>query len=288
MISQRLYVFFASAIVLLHLVLLVQAQSSSIDNFRWLGETGLALSGQPDDSEWETARSLGINATMNLRCEWSDNETYLNSIGIEYYYLPIINNGAADSWNLTAEQNEVPIHWINSKLAEGKKVLIHCYLGQNRAPTMAMMWYIHEGHTAEEAYTWILQYPVSDPFDYQKQRAADYYDWLQLQPTPTPSPSPTPTPTPTPSPTANPEPTLTSTPSPSPKPTSTPLPTPRVTPTPTPLPSSSLSSSQPTQSPENQQLDAPEPFPTVPIVVTSVALIIVVAGLLVYFKKHKH
>jgi hypothetical protein len=208
--NKRLCIFFVFALMVLCFVGFTQAQQS-VDNFRWLGDTGLALSGQPENSDqWETVKSLGINATINLRSEKQDNETYLNSIGIEYYPLPIINNGAAGSWNLTEQQNEAPIHWINSKLAEGKKVLIHCHLGQNRAPTMAMMWYIHEGHTANEAYNWVLQYPISDPFDSQKQSAVDYYNWLLQQPTPTPTPTATPTPTPT----ASPSPSVTPSPSP--------------------------------------------------------------------------
>jgi hypothetical protein len=52
---------------------------------------------------------------------------------------------------------------------------------------MAMMWYIHEGHTANEAYNWILQYPISDPYDYQQQCATDYYNWLQQQSTSAPT-----------------------------------------------------------------------------------------------------
>jgi protein-tyrosine phosphatase len=126
---------------------------------------------------------------LNLRSEAQDNETYLNSIGIDYYYLPVTNNAVAGLWDLTEHQVDAGIQWINSKLAEGKKVLIHCQLGQNRAPTMAMMWYIHEGHMAEEAYNWILQYPVSEPYEYQQQRAEDYYNWLQQKPTPTPVPN---------------------------------------------------------------------------------------------------
>jgi hypothetical protein len=241
-----------------------RAQSSLV-NFRWLGSTGLALCGQPENSEqWETVKSWGVNATVNLRCEAQDNETYLNSIGIEYYYLPIINKGAAGSWNLTEQQNEAPIQWINSKLAEGKKVLIHCHLGQNRAPTLAMMWYIHEGHTATEAYNWVLQYPISDPYNYQQQRAADYYNWLQQQQTPTQSPTPhtaTPTPTPTTTPTATPTPASTSTP----------------TPTTTPTPTATLN---PTSAPTS------EDFPTAVVAAASGASLIG-AGLLVYLKKRK-
>lgn len=253
---------------------------SSVDNFRWLGNTGLALSGQPDNSaQWETVKSLGVNATVNLRSEAQDNETYLNSMGIEHYPLPIINNGAAGSWNLTEQQNEAPIHWINSKLAEGKKVLIHCHLGQNRAPTMAMMWYIHEGHTATEAYNWVLQYPVSAPFDSQKQAAVDYYSWLLLQPTPTPSPTPTSTPTPTPTPT----PAQTSTPAPTttPTPTATPTPAPTSTPThtTTPTPTPTLN---PTPTPTS------EDFPTAPAVASVAIAAVAGISLLIYFKKRAH
>ena len=166
-----------------------RAQTSLV-NFRWLGDTGLALCGQPENSDqWETLKSWGVTATLNLRGEAQDDEAYLNSIGIEYYYLPVINSPGA-VWDVTEEQVDAGIQWINSKLAEGKKVLIHCQLGQNRAPTMAMMWYIHEGHTEEEACLWVMQYPNSKPYEYHRQCAAAYYDWLQQQPSPTPTPTP--------------------------------------------------------------------------------------------------
>jgi len=260
--NKRLFVFFACALMVLYLVGFTRAQTSLV-NFRWLGSTGLALCGQPENSEqWETVKSWGVNATVNLRSEAQDDETYLNSIGIEYYYLPVTNNEAAGLWDLTEQQVEAGIQWINSELAEGKKVLIHCQLGQNRAPTMAMMWYIHEGHTANEAYNWVLQYPISAPYDYQKQRAIDYYDWLQQQQTPMPSPTPaTPTaiPTPTPTPTA----ASTSTPTP----TTTPTPTSTLNPTPTPT---------------------SEDFPTALAAAASgVSAIIIGAGLLLYLKKRK-
>ena len=73
----------------------------SLVNFRWLGDTGLALCGQPENSEqWETVKSWGVNATLNLRGESQDDETYLESIGIEYYYLTIITNPSA-IWDVT-------------------------------------------------------------------------------------------------------------------------------------------------------------------------------------------
>ena len=187
--SKKFCMFFVFSLVFFCFAGFVRAQMSLV-NFRWLGDTGLALCGQPENSEqWETVKSWGVNATLNLRGESQDDEKYLESIGIEYHYLPVINGVTASVWDVTEEQVDKGVQWINSKLAEGKKVLIHCQLGRNRAPTMAMMWYIHEGHTEEEAYNWVLQYPISEPYEYQQQRAEDYYNWLQQKPNSTPAPN---------------------------------------------------------------------------------------------------
>ena len=262
MSRKRVSLLLAFSLTFLSLVGFTQAQTSLV-NFRWLGDTGLALCGQPENAEqWETLKSWGINATMNLRSESQDNETFLNSIGIEYYYLPITNNEIAGLWDLTEQQVEAGIQWINSKLAEGKKVLIHCQLGQNRAPTMAMMWYIHEGHTVDEAYNWVLQYPISNPYPYQTQQAVNYYTWLQQQPTPTPPPN-----------TTTPTPTATSKPTPTPIPASTPTPATTQTPTVPPNPNS-------TPAPGSEYI-------TIALVGVASAASIIGIGLFAYLTKHK-
>lgn len=88
-----------------------------------------------------------------------------------------------------------------------------------------------------------------------------------------PLPSPFPSPTPTHSPTLTPSPTPTPSPSPSPSPTATPSPSPSPTTSPSPTPS---------LEPQTK------PFPTTLIIAASVtAIVVVIAGLLVYFKKRK-
>jgi len=150
-----------------------------LENFRWIGDTGLALSGQPENqSEWDTLKSWGISAVVDLCREKEDNETYFNSIGIDYYWSPVTDG----AWDITIKQVDDTVHWINSELKVGKKVLIHCAWGRGRAPTMAAMWYVHEGHTPTEAGNWIMQYPISSPISAQKQAVNDYYVWLQQQP----------------------------------------------------------------------------------------------------------
>lgn len=160
-----------------------------LENFRWLGSTGLAISGQPDlQSEWDTLYSWGIRATVNLCAEKEDDKLYLQTLRIDYFWFPV-TDGTWDS-TITNEQINTTVNWIDSELSAGKKVLIHCAWGRGRGPTLAMMWYVHEGHTPSEAESWVVQYPISSPADIQKQAVRSYYYWLQQLPEPADQPLP--------------------------------------------------------------------------------------------------
>jgi protein tyrosine phosphatase (PTP) superfamily phosphohydrolase (DUF442 family) len=172
-------------LIFLFLILLVNSVSAQprLENFRWVRDTGLALSGQPSSSDWETLASWGIEATVNLCCildagsDMQDNQTYLELLGIEYYWLPVTDD-IDIAWNITEEQANDAIEWVNQKLGEDKSVLIHCSWGQGRSVTLAMMWYLHKGHTPQEAFIWIEQFPEAYSVEIQKQAVRDYYDWL--------------------------------------------------------------------------------------------------------------
>jgi protein-tyrosine phosphatase len=173
-------------LLVLFLIFLVSSVNAQprLENFRWVGNTGLALSGQPSSSDWKTLAGWGIKATVNLCCipdagsDMQDNQTYLNSLGIEYYWLPVTDDIDV-AWNITEEQADDAIDWINQKLGEGKSVLIHCSWGEGRSVTLGMMWYVHEGHTPNEAFVWIEQFPEAYPVGIQKQAVRNYYNWLQ-------------------------------------------------------------------------------------------------------------
>jgi len=145
-----------------------------LGEFRWLGDTNLALCGQPEDnSQWDILISWGISSCINMRSGTPEDDVpYLLSQGLTYYHLPTTD------WNISPEETHAGVQWINEQLADGRKVLIHCNHGTSRAPTMAAMWYIHEGHTAQEALAWIQSYPPSYPTDMETQAMLDYYDWL--------------------------------------------------------------------------------------------------------------
>jgi len=148
-----------------------------LGEFRWLGDTNLALCGQPEDnSQWDILISWGISSCINMRSGTPEDDVpYLLSQGLTYYHLPTTD------WNISPDETHAGVQWINEQLADGRKVLIHCNHGTSRAPTMAAMWYIHEGHTAQEAVAWIQSYPPSYPSDMATQAMLDYYDWLHSE-----------------------------------------------------------------------------------------------------------
>jgi hypothetical protein len=164
-----------------------------LGEFRWLDDTNLALCGQPEDnSQWDTLISWGISSCINMLSGTPEDDVpYLLSKGLTYLHLPTID------WDISPEETHAGVQWINRQLADGRKVLIHCYHGTSRTPTMAAMWYIHEGHTAQEALAWIKNYPPSYPSDMATQAIYDYYDWLNKEEPETPEePEPTPDPEP--------------------------------------------------------------------------------------------
>jgi hypothetical protein len=221
-----------------------------LGEFRWLDDTNIALCGQPEDnSQWDILISWGISSCINMLSGTNkDDVPYLLSQGLTYLHLPTID------WDLSPEETHAGVQWINEQLADGRKVLIHCYHGTSRTPTMAAMWYINEGHTAQEALDWIKSYPPSYPSDMATQAIYDYYDWLQKEepitpeePEPTPEPEPEPTPEPEPEPTPEPEPEPTPEPEPEPTPEPEPEPEPPE-PVPTPVLATNISLSVDTSS----------------------------------------
>jgi hypothetical protein len=174
-----------------------------LGEFRWLGDTNLALCGQPEDnSQWDTLISWGISSCINMLSGTSkDDVPYLLSQGLTYLHLPTID------WDISPGETHAGVQWINKQLADGRKVLIHCYHGTSRTPTMAAMWYIHQGHTAEEAIAWVKSYPPSYPSEMATQAIYDYYDWLKMpEPEPITEPEPEPITEPEPEPITEPEP----------------------------------------------------------------------------------
>lgn len=95
---------------------------STIEGQLYYGAIPLSLFGHPDKM-----KSMGITAVVNLCDEYAGPVSDYERIGIEQLYTPVVDHNSPDQ-----EEIEKCISFIDRKLREGKKVLIHCKAGHGR------------------------------------------------------------------------------------------------------------------------------------------------------------
>jgi|BEDMetMinimDraft_2_1075160.scaffolds.fasta_scaffold01082_5 protein-tyrosine phosphatase len=106
--------------------------------------------------------NIGIKAYENL----------LKERGIELLHSPIKNYNAP-----TIEQVEFILNWINQKLREGKRVMVHCRGGQGRTGTIIASYLMHEyGYTAEEAINFVRSLRPGSIENYSQVRFLRFYE----------------------------------------------------------------------------------------------------------------
>jgi Predicted protein-tyrosine phosphatase len=96
----------------------------------------------------------------------------LKERGIELLHSPIKNYNAP-----TIEQVEFILNWINQKLREGKRVMVHCRGGQGRTGTIIASYLMHEyGYTAEEAINFVRSLRPGSIENYSQVRFLRFYE----------------------------------------------------------------------------------------------------------------
>lgn len=107
-----------------------------MSNFGWVEEGVLARSRQPSLDAFQCLRdTYGIRAVVNLRAESNAEEDTVAGLGMEYLYLPIVDDTAP-----TPEQVQQFLDFVAEMRAQGKPVLAHCAGGRGRVGTMAAMY----------------------------------------------------------------------------------------------------------------------------------------------------
>jgi atypical dual specificity phosphatase len=107
------------------------------------------LGGQINARGWRLMQSWGVQALVNLRVEWDDRWSGIQSP--YYLWLPTI-----DSTNPVLEQLLQGTAFIHEQVQAGRQVYVHCAAGLGRSPTLVVAYLVARGFTAEKAVEFIL------------------------------------------------------------------------------------------------------------------------------------
>lgn len=110
---------------------------------------GGRLAGLPGPAymEWDFARlrKMGYSVVVSLECDRL-NTFEIEDAGFEHKKICV-----QDFTPPTLDQIDEFVSFVDAKLAEGKKVLVHCFAGRGRTGTMLAAFLIHGGMSSEAA-----------------------------------------------------------------------------------------------------------------------------------------
>src|SRR5574340_1296257 len=101
----------------------------------------------PAYMEWDFARlrRMGYSVVVSLDCSRL-NTFEIEDAGFEHRKICV-----EDFASPTFDQVDEFVGFVDRKLAEGKKILVHCYAGRGRTGTMLAAYLIHRGMSADAA-----------------------------------------------------------------------------------------------------------------------------------------
>jgi len=110
---------------------------------------GGRLAGLPGPAymEWDFARlrKMGFSVVVSLECNRL-NTFEIEDAGFEHKKICV-----EDFTPPTLDQVDEFVSFVEAKLAEGKKVLVHCFAGRGRTGTMLAAFLIHRGMSSDAA-----------------------------------------------------------------------------------------------------------------------------------------
>ena len=121
----------------------------------WITERVATSGAELTAESWRELREeTGITAVVNLRSEYQD--LFARPFPIAYLWLP-----GTDFTDPEPDQLLMAARFIDTAVAAGRRVLVHCRLGIGRSPTVVAAWLLYTGIPASEAIRQVEEAPRS-------------------------------------------------------------------------------------------------------------------------------
>jgi protein-tyrosine phosphatase len=114
-------------------------------NMSWVTDH-LAVGGRVRPEDIQPLRRVGITHIVDTRSEYCDDEQALAQEHIELLHLP-----TRDTFPLTVEQLMQGAAWVQQRMNDGGRVLIHCEHGVGRSVLLTCAVLVYEGMHAHDA-----------------------------------------------------------------------------------------------------------------------------------------
>ena len=100
-------------------------------------------------------KKRGIEAVLNLCAECYDLHEIEAVSGLSVHWLPVADEDAPK-----IEEAKEAMDWLDSMLAQNKKVLVHCRFGIGRTGTVLVAWLFNQGYSLDEALKMLKHTPA--------------------------------------------------------------------------------------------------------------------------------
>ncbi len=114
-------------------------------NMSWV-TNHLAVGGRVRPEDIKPLRRLGITHVVDTRSEYCDDKQALAQEQIELLHLP-----TRDTFPLTVDQLIQGAEWVQQRMQNGGRVLIHCEHGVGRSVLLTCAVLVYEGMHAQDA-----------------------------------------------------------------------------------------------------------------------------------------
>jgi len=114
-------------------------------NMSWVTDQ-LAVGGRVHPQDIKALSRAGLTHVVDTRSEYSDDVELMAKERIELLHLP-----TPDTYPLSVEQLMQGAAWVNERIKQGGRVLIHCEHGVGRSVLLACAVLVYDGMHAQDA-----------------------------------------------------------------------------------------------------------------------------------------